>query len=461
VCRVRSVFERYSCRPLRGALLAAIAAVCAAPPARAEVTLFDANGWQAFTDGRVQAFLSYGTGDTYPPTLTLQGAPDVTAAPEGGGVTDVGSTKPDSVQGDYTGFRVRSGFTGNVFGFGVRKKISESTTVKGYIHINSVVESVDRRKFETVEPDVRQGYLELSGDFGRFLAGRTFTLYSRGATDITYRYGFRYGVGFVQSPDNLGPTSAHVGFGVLGNGFSAGFMYTTPQVAGLELAVALFDPSGLVGSPWERTKYPRPEAELTYDLPFSNGLLHFFVNGAWQRLFERNAERRVTVQGFGYGARVEVGPVRLGLAGHMGTGLGISYAFEPSPATYGQPEENAELRDFDGYYAQLQVALGKFDVSSGVGITRVKPLIYDRVNFKDDDGDPLTPALNDDGDLSQNDPLTINLLKHQLGISAGVVYHITDELHFGADFFRADFRWQLGGVKQVLNFVNAGMTFEW
>jgi hypothetical protein len=225
--------------------------------------------------------------------------------------------------------------------------------------------------------------------------------------------------------------------------------------------VGVYDPSGLVGSPWERTKYPRPEGELTYDLDFDSGLLHLFVNAGWQKIYERNNIRDVTVSGVGYGARVEVGPVHLGLAGHTGRGLGVSYAFEPSAATYGQPQQNSELRSFDGFYGQLQLALGKVDLQAGAGITRVKPLVYDRVNFIDDDANPNTAALNDDADPTQNDPLTFNLLKHQLGVSAGIVYHVSDLLHVDLDYFRADFRWQLGDQKQILQFVSAGTTFEW
>jgi hypothetical protein len=83
------------------------------------------------------------------------------------------------------------------------------------------------------------------------------------------------------------------------------------------------------------------------------------------------------------------------------------------------------------------------------------------VDNVDNDTNPVTNALNDDGDPTQNDPLEFNLLKHQLGFSGGIVYHIADNLHFDVDYFRADFRWQLGERKQVLNFVNAGLTFDW
>jgi hypothetical protein len=434
------------------------------PSANGEVTIYKSPEWEVFTDGRVQAFMSYTNGDSLPPILVLNGPMPVNAPLVGGGI-GLGEALSDSgeaVQGKVESTRVRSGFTGNIFGFGVRRPMGEDLMLKGYIHINAVIESIDRRKFETVEPDVRQGYLELSGSWGSFLAGRSLTLFSRGATEITYLYGFRYGVGFAPAPDNLGPTAGHIGFGVLANGFSAGFAYTTPDLSGLKLSAGIYDPSGIVGSPWERTKYPRPEGELTYDRKLGElGLVHLFVNGAWQKIDERNGKRDVTVSGVGYGGRVELGPVHLGLSGHTGVGLGVSYAFDPNPSTYGSASQNAELRSFDGFYGQLQIALGKIDLQAGAGITRVKPLPTDRVDTIDDDGDDTTFAYNDDGDPMQNDPLTQNLLKHQLGFSGGVVYHISDNLHFDVDYFRADFRWQLAGQKQVLNYVNSGLTFDW
>lgn len=442
----------------------ALVVLAMAPGAAGEVTIFKSPDWEVFTDGRVQAFLSYGWGDTITPQIQLQSPTGpIDVRPVGGGVNQGEALSDGSTSegGNYSSTRVRSGFTGNIFGFGLRHRLGEDLSLKGYIHINSVIESIDRRKFETVEPDVRQGYLELSGSWGSFLAGRSFTLFSRGATEITYLYGFRYGVGFPPSPDNLGPTNGHIGFGVLANGFSAGMVYTTPSVAGFKLSAGVYDPSGIVGSPWERTKYPRPEGELSYDRTFEGGLVHLFLNGAWQKVYERNNTRDVTVSGVGYGGRVELGPVHLGVSGHTGVGLGINYAFDPSPATYGELQQNFELRSFDGFYGQLQLALGKIDLQTGVGITRVKPLVYDRVNFIDDDANPDTPSLNDDGDPTQNDPLTINLLKHQFGISGGVVYHAADHLHFDVDYFRADFRWQLADQKQILNFVNAGCTFDW
>jgi hypothetical protein len=49
------------------------------------------------------------------------------------------------------------------------------------------------------------------------------------------------------------------------------------------------------------------------------------------------------------------------------------------------------------------------------------------------------------------------VLKTQTGISAGVVYHMNESLHFDVDFINTAFAWY-GGEKQKVNFVNAGVT---
>jgi len=460
------------------ALLSVAAVLCYSQGARAEVTLAESNGWEVFSDGRISAFLMYANGDGVPPRgMDVNGNP--VDLPTGSGLaeSEAGSDAPPSVQGNVEGFRVKSGFVGNVFGFGVRRSLTDTTTLKGYFHIHAALEPPDRRKYLPILTDFREAYLELSGPWGSLLGGRSLALFSRGATEITFLYGFNYGMGHPGSVDNPGPGLGHIGFGVLANGFAPGFKYTTPSVGGLELAVGVYDPAGLVGAIWERTKYPRPEAELTYHVEAGSFLLHLFANGAWQKLYQNNSTESETVAGAGYGGRVEVGPVHLGLAGHYGKGLGLNFALQPSNVTYAGITQDYALRTFDGYYAQLQVALGKLDLMAGWGITRVKLLDSDRVDQRDDDNDPATPSGNDfddDGDAATPvgdddevpgapdvDPLGLNPLKHQMGISAGLAYHFADQLHLGLDFFRADYRWYLGETKQIVNFVNVGMTVQW
>jgi hypothetical protein len=337
--------------------------------------------------------------------------------------------------------RLRSGFIGNQLGFGVRGQITPWTTVTGYIQIWAFIESEDREKGMPNPPDVRQGYAKLEGLWGSFLAGRTRTLFSRGATDINVMYAHRWGIGFPNKIDRTGPTQGMVGFGVMGSGFGAGMIYGTPVMEGFQLNVGIFDPAKLGGPGWNGTKYVRPEAELTFERKFGEtGKVVLFANAAFQKVYKPfqcvpapDNPCDETVFGLGYGGRFELGPLRLGGAGYYGKGLGMSYALENS---YAVGDAQTRLRRSDGYYGQAMLVVRRFDLFAGWGIARLF--------------------------MTDLDESTANLsvLKQQMGINAGIVFNVTPNVHLDLEYFRAAAEWWLG-ESQVLNCAAFGMTFNW
>jgi hypothetical protein len=401
------------------------------------VTIVNAGGWEIFSDGRIGGFVSYTNGDGFP----VQTA---TSSPTGGGI-DINTAAPiaDPMHPDQQpkieSWRIRSGFLGNILGVGVRHKLSENTTLTGYFQFWSDIETEDRRKYLPMPVDVREGFFKIEGPAGSISIGRQLTLFSRGAAEIDFLYGHGYALGYPGSIDSSGPAAGHIGTGVMGPGFGAGIIYTSPNFAGVQLTAGVFDPVKLVGS-WPRTKELRPEAELTYDAELgSSAKVHVFVNGVYQRVYQSGDldSNWTAASGVGFGARVEVGPVHLGVAGHYGQGLGLYYALETSSAAY---DQQFNLRKSDGYYAQAQVVLGDFDINAGVGISRIYEL--------------PTDGLPDANGLRQS------VIESQLGISGVVVYHFSPSLHASVDYLRANYKWHLG-EKQDVNFVNTGMTVVW
>lgn len=417
--------------------------------ASAEITLAKSEGgWEFYTEGRLGAFFQAVRGDGFPDGydhstgvmlhsvgdggLNIPG--DLVALP--GGVSGNGSINAS---------RVRSGFLGNILAFGLRRKMTENTTVRGYLSIWANAETDSERKYLPARPDAREGYLQVSGPGGSLLVGRALDLFSRGATEIDFLYGHRYGVGNPAGFTEEGPAGGQIGYGVLGAGFSAGIVYATPLFHGLQLTAGYYDPSTFVGLYWGRTKYGRPEAELTYDAAIGELVrLHLFANGAWQKVYASSANVSTTVYGVGGGGRLEIGLVHLGVAGHYGQGLGINYAFDGSEAIFEQAHTQ-QMRKFDGIYAQLQVVLGHFDLGAGWGQTQVHEVPGD-----------VDPAYINPTTGMQ----AISVLKYQRGTNASVVYHITEYLHADVDYFRAEANWWLGD-KQVVNTYNAGMTLTW
>src|SRR5262249_50826028 len=138
-------------------------------------------------------------------------------------------------QGDVHETRVRSGFLSNILAFGLRRPLTPNVLVSGYIAVWANIENENERPFVPVFPDAREGYLRIEGPFGALAVGRSLTLFSRGATQIDFLYGHRFGVGNPEGFDDQGPSGGFVGYGVLASTFEAGIVYATPNFHGLML----------------------------------------------------------------------------------------------------------------------------------------------------------------------------------------------------------------------------------
>jgi hypothetical protein len=441
--------------------------------ARAEITLAKPDGWEIYTTGRVGAFVEVLGGDAIPQeygetTDPATGMPAIDPAtggpalapvhPVGNGGIGVQSDpvrKPDAAcsgappcyrQGPVLASRVRSGFLGNILGFGVRRELRKETTVTGFLSLWGTAETDSRRTWFRNQTDWREGYIRIADErAGTLTAGRSLSLFSRGAVEIDFLYGHGFGVGNPAGFDTFGPSGGHIGYGVVAPVFVANVQYATPKLAGFQATIGYFDPGALVGLYWTRTKFGRPEGELAYDAELGSFTkLHLFGTGAWQRMYATDVPRHADVYGAAGGGRIEIGPVHLGVAGHGGRGLGIGYFLDGSDAVVAQFTTQG-LRNFWGLYAQGQVVWRQFDFNAGWGTTRVDPL-------------------PEDSDPRFNDPATKqpqrSFLKSQTGYSAVVVYHATQHLHFAADYFLSDVRWQLG-EKQLVHSFNLGAMLTW
>ncbi|HVU50313.1 MAG TPA: porin [Polyangia bacterium] len=417
------------------ASLALVGAAAIALPARADVTLLRSDTWEVFTTGRVDGFFSYGFGDANPIPLMMN-----EQIPQGGGVSvnsdGMPRFAPDGVthiQGTFQSMRLRSGFVPNVFGFGMRRRINDDTTLKVYIALWATIESDGQRKTNPVTTDAREGYLKVEGPWGSVLAGRALDLFSRGATENDFLYGHGYGLGFPGNIDGTGPAAGLINFGVMAAFFSPGLVYATPSLGGVQLSAGIYDPTPLQGT-FEGTRWARPEGELTYDLRAGSFKMHLFGNGEYQKVYLPGSNTSGTSWGVGYGGRFEVGPVHLGLAGHYGPGLGLGYALEPGSISVSQ---QSHLRTFDGYSAILQLSHVRFDVNAGAGVSRTYAL--------PEDEDPNMP---------------VSVPKQQLAVFAAFVWHFTDYLAYDVDALSGQTRWYFG-ESQRYTFINTGLTAVW
>jgi hypothetical protein len=426
----------------RSLVVAISGAVLGVRSARAEVTLADQGGWEVFTAGRVDVFLGHAFGDGYPPSShhLIGGGADSTS--DVIFVFGPGGQPNLAQQGTLSKLRFHSGFIPNVLTLGLRRSLNETTKMRGQLSVWGTIETTNQVKYVPIVTDFREGYLEIEGRWGTFTAGRFDSLFSRGIGEVEFLYGHGYGVGSWGEGGlyNPGPSGGLIGFGVLASTFSPGAMYTTPTFGGFKVSAALFDGVKIFG-PWDGTRTPRPETEITYDLASERARLHLFCNGAYQKLYRPFTTDSETVEGIGYGGRFELGPLHIGGGGHYGKGLGLYYALEESPASYTGPWDlnPGRLRTMDGYAVFGQYVLGSVDLNVAYGVSRVHLL----------DVDKRPPPGVDE-----------SVIKTQTGVSGAVVYHVSENLHFDLDYLRAMFAWY-AGEKQVVNYINTGIAMTW
>lgn len=415
--------------------LAVLLAVCPRP-AHADVELGQNQGWTVTTDGRINGFLSYTTGEGVP---VEPNDPNQVVNIAGTSLEDFTDNR-----NNIETLRIRSGFVGSILGFKLTKPFSEALTLTGRFQLWSVIES-NRQASERNYPDMREVYLRADGYWGGVLIGRSVGLFNRGAIEINFMYGHNHGLGHPCDTKGKGPTCGHVGYGVFFPSFNAGLVYDTPDLAGLKLTAGIYDPSTLALPGYVRTPLPRVESELTYDIgtegaggeppPFA---MHLFVNGLWQRLVQAgDPSAPVTIRsedawGVGLGARVEVlGALKLGGSYHTGKGIGLAVPLENSPTA---SNTEGDLRDTDGYYVQAMYGFPTATVLAvGYGVSRVEELSTDT---------------------------TISLIEHQRGVSAGIYQHVNEAFVLGFDWFRADYLWH-EGESQVASTFNLGATLHW
>jgi len=221
-------------------------------PAAADLTLFDSDGWTFFTDGRINSFLSLGFGDDFPNRDTTD--PTKLADPVGGGgqYFTAGFPNDQGYNHKFYGARVRSGFLGSIIAFGVKRQVTEWTSIKSYVSMWGTSESFARDRnndagLSTSKGfDMREGWVSVDGLWGSFVGGRQSGIMGGISTEIDFLYGHNFGVG-LPCLEIYYPTCGHIGTGALGPGFAAGFSYLTPSLSGLRVKAALYDPVRLLG----------------------------------------------------------------------------------------------------------------------------------------------------------------------------------------------------------------------
>ena len=306
--------------------------------------------------------------------------------------------------------------------------------------------------------EAREVYLRLEAPWGTIQAGRQLGLFGRGGILMDADIVHANGLGSPCSTRSiLGGACGFAGHGVLFPAFNAGFLYSTPSLAGIQLTVGLFDPSVNSEKGYEITPYPRLEAQLSYNL---HETLKLFVEGMWQRLINSNPLRDdmsnpildangrplneiADANGIAAGLQLNVGPLQVGGSFYQGKGLTLIVPIFNTPILTDQ-NMNPVLRGSLGFAGMASLHFGGTKIAGGAGVSQLK----------------LTPF--------EQEPYSMQVPpKQQLGISIGFYQTFFKQLTWAIEYFRGQYTWyqyQQGPAdpvvtpKQNINFINTGLT---
>lgn len=392
---------------LLGILLSLAAA---ATTARADVPIKLESGWTASIDGFVNAFVVDEFGD---------------AAPAGVGDAFGRAT-------DQGNFRIRTGFLPSKLGFKFGAPEWEGLKVGARVALYPQINNGGTRTSISPNIDFREFYFTIDGKFGQVLMGRALNLYQQSniLSDMSL-----FGVGVPSEAFKGGPTLGHVGFGYLYPAFDAQLRYTTPDLSGLKIAVALTDPS-TIGATANVTSSPTLEAEATWSMKSGDTSVRAWLGGLYQQAKIVGATT-TSVAGTGGHAGVGVGfgAFDVVASGFTGKGIGTETQLDSGNALDGANEE----RTSSGFLAQATfLAAGKTKLGASYGRTMQKQTTADKV--------------------------TGGQLDNRQAITAGVYHDFTSWMKLVVEYTNAKITWfkptgsTASAPTQSSNIVGAGMV---
>ncbi len=418
-----------------------LAALMSPSRAHADVTLYDQNGWTFYTNGLIASHYQLIKGDPDPAILNGRTL-------SGGQILDeqVSSNQMDHT---LTMSNIRSGFVGTQIGFGVNHQISPTTRVESLLAVS--VGGINSNRGQDLafnkEGDYREAWAQIVSSWGTLKFGRMFGMFGEGSAEVQMM-AWHYGVGHPCVVNHSTIACGSSGAGPLYPGFDGAIRYTTPRIAGFQLAVSMVDPS--VGLTLKYSPYPRVDSEASYDQKF--GSVHVRVLG--QSMFDRIGTSTTpngtpgdpnymagtltmkNIWGVMGTAIVNVGGLTLGGGGWQGSGVGERIPLEAADAAhplYQDPKGN--LRQFRGFYGNGRFQLGGHSLTAGGGILFVQATPFEIM-------------------MPENSPL-----KQQLEFHAVYNYQF-DSIILNVEAMRWKSEWSQGET-QVLNFIGAGINYVW
>ncbi len=393
-------------------------------PCDAAFVIGGENGWQLSTDGIVDVF-SY-----YHSTTPLPNTP--------GGFTRAVSLLDNASTSEYNQrFGIGVGLLPSVVAFNVKAPTTNGVDSAVRIGIYPSIQNSngnpagsDTRFSTGPNIDFREIFYTAKGAYGELLAGRALNLY-QGKNILNDMTLLTSGVvGGRGNTVNLG----HIGSGYLYTGFGPQIRYTTPDMAGVKVALEVAEPYKITSNTG-KTNTPRVEAEISYAKTYGTTSVQAWLSGLYQTAPRITGNTNDESIGGAYGVSVGFSGLNLLGSGYVGRGLGMLSTQDGDILGNSSSDENGKTRLHWGYLLQATYKLTpSIMLGANYGQTRQEK--------------------------NDTEGATFIAMKNQEAAVATVTYNLNKFTQFVAEYIYAQNTW-MDGAKQHSNQFALGTMFYW
>jgi predicted porin len=357
---------------ISGAALAVMSALAAQHVKAFEITSDD---WKFSFDGNINVAYIYSSCQTANSTQPVTGGLACTGSQSGSSVSNVSNGLLPAAL-DFGVSTTQDGYDISAH-FGLYPGIATNDTGSPNLGPLAAPVGSGNTALGTTGLDVRQVYLTFGNkDIGTFTLGRNFGLFGFDAiiNDITIR-----GVGVAGSSSTPGPantTLGSIGLGYIYVDTLAQIDYTTPDFAGFNFTIGIFDPLNSLSDPGtpETKKQPGFHGKLTYTTKFTDDVKFYasatFINQKQAFLSDGSltvapTSIQYTGQGEDVFTKLNVGAFEFDASYYYATGLGTTAFFLYGDDGFGH------ARKSDGYLVQGSYTFGRLKLGVNYGVSKL------------------------------------------------------------------------------------------
>lgn len=308
------------------------------------VNIAKEDGWEVSFDGMINVFGMWQTGDDRPSGTNVA-------------VDTLGGAEEDS-------WRLRSGFLPAILALNVKSPPIGSLKMGARVGFYPNVQNANTKNSFNSQIDLREAYGTIESadsDYGQLLVGKALSLFlqSNTLTEMSL-----LGVGVQGGVSSGGTSLGRIGYGYVYSQFNVQARYTTPEINGCKLALAVYDPSIIQGQGISATKTttPRVEFEMSYEGDVNDFHIKTWGNGLYQNAkFTGAQDGSVDAWGLGGGLQVGYNGFTIMGSGFTGEALGMSLMLDTDSL-----DPVGEERDIYGFIVQ-----GTYEFDNALGHTKI------------------------------------------------------------------------------------------